>query len=53
MTPAALSLTAAAALTWVVVALAATPVWWIALVLLPYAVWLSVATSLAWWYAAQ
>jgi tryptophan-rich sensory protein len=53
LTPAALSLTAAAALTWVVLVLAATAVWWLSLVLLPYAVWLSLAASLAWWYAAQ
>ena len=53
LTPAALSLTAAAALTWLVLVLAATAVWWLALVLLPYAVWLSLATSLAWWYAAR
>ena len=53
LTPAALSLTASAALTWVVLVLAATAVWWLALVLLPYAVWLSLAASLAAWYAAQ
>ena len=53
LTPAALSLTAAAALTWVVLVLAAAAVWWLSLVLLPYAVWLSLAASLAWWYAAQ
>jgi translocator protein len=53
LTPAALSLTAAVALTWVVLVLAAAAVWWLALVLLPYAVWLSLAASLAWWYAAQ
>ena len=53
LTPAAVSLTAAAALNWGALVLAATAVWWLAVVLLPYAVWLSLATSLAWWYAAQ
>jgi translocator protein len=52
LTPAALSLTAAAILTWVVLVLAAGAVWWLGLVLLPYSVWMSLATSLAWWYAS-
>lgn len=53
LTPAALSLTAAAILTWVVLVLAAGAVRWLGLVLLPYSVWVSLATSLAWWYAAR
>lgn len=53
LTGAALSLTAAAVLTWVVLALSAQVVGWTGLLLLPYAVWVSLATSLAWWYAAN
>jgi tryptophan-rich sensory protein len=53
LTSAAVSLTAAAILTWVVLVLAGVAVWWVGLVLLPYSVWVSLASSLAWWYAAR
>lgn len=48
---AAVSLTVASVLTWGLVAVAAQAQWWVGLVLLPYAVWLSVATTLAYGYA--
>lgn len=48
---AALSLTVASVLTWGLVAVGASAVWWIGVLLLPYAVWLSIATTLAYGYA--
>jgi translocator protein len=50
---AAVALGAAAVLTWALVAVAASGVWWTGLLLVPYAVWMSVATSLSAWYAAH
>lgn len=44
---AAVLLGAAAVLTWVLVALAVRAVGWLGAILVPYAVWMSVATSLA------
>ena len=49
----AVSLAVAAALTWVLLVLAARVVGWTGVLLTPYAVWLSIATSLAFWYAAN
>jgi len=48
---AAISLTVAAVLTWALVAVAFDASLWIGILLIPYAVWLSVATSLAFGYA--
>lgn len=53
LTGAALALSAAAVLTWVVLMMSARLVPWTGLVLTPYAIWVSLATSLAWWYAAN
>lgn len=50
---AALGLAVAAVLTWVLVFLAARGIWWTGVLLAPYAVWMSVATSLSIWYAAK
>jgi len=49
--PAAAVLAVGAAAAWLLVALAARAVPWTGLVVLPYAVWLSVATALAFAYA--
>ena len=49
--PATVALAAAAVLTWVLVALVARSLPWAAVVLAPYAVWLSVATALSVQYA--
>lgn len=48
---AAVSLTVASALTWALVAVGASAVWWVGVLLLPYAVWLSIAATLAYGYA--
>lgn len=48
---AAVSLTVASLLTWALVAVAAQAQWWIGTLLLPYAGWLSIATTLAYGYA--
>lgn len=48
---AAISLTVAATLTWVLVVVAFTAQPWVGILLIPYAVWLVVATSLAYGYA--
>ncbi len=48
---AAISLTVAAVLTWALVAVAFDAQLWVGMLLIPYAVWLSVATSLAFGYA--
>lgn len=48
---AAVSLTVASALTWALVAVGSSAVWWVGVLLLPYAVWLTVATTLAYGYA--
>ncbi len=50
---AAFALAAAAVLTWVLVFVAASGIWWTGLLLAPYAVWMSVATSLSVWYSAH
>ncbi len=47
---AAMSLTVASALTWALVAVGAGAMWWVGLLLLPYAVWLTTATTLAYGY---
>ncbi|QNN51485.1 tryptophan-rich sensory protein [Nocardioides mesophilus] len=49
----AVSLGIAAALTWVLLVLAAGVVGWTGVLLAPYAVWVSLATSLAVWYAVE
>jgi tryptophan-rich sensory protein len=49
---AALALTACAVLTLVPVALAFAQRWWLGAALIPYLLWLGIATSLAWGYAA-
>lgn len=49
--PAALCLTGAAVLTWVLLAFSARTEPWFGLALAPYACWVSVATALAWSYA--
>ncbi len=48
---AAVSLTVAAVLTWALVVVAFDAQLWVGILLIPYAVWLSVATSLAYGYA--
>ncbi len=48
---AAISLTVAAVLTWALVAVASAAQLWVGILLIPYSVWLSVATSLAYGYA--
>lgn len=48
---AAASLTLAAVLVWFLVIVAYNSVIWIGVLLTPYAVWMSLATSLAWGYA--
>lgn len=53
LTAAAVSLAGAAVLTWAVLGLAARVVGWLGLLLTPYAVWVTLATSLAVWYAAN
>lgn len=53
LTASAVSLALAAVLTWVVLFLAARVVGWVGLLLTPYAVWVTLATSLAFWYAAN
>lgn len=53
LTAAAVSLAVAAVLTWAVLLLAARVVGWLGLLLTPYAVWVTLATSLAFWYAAN
>lgn len=50
---AAVALAGATVLTWVVLVLSARIVAWTGLLLTPYAVWVSLATSLAFWYAAN
>ncbi len=50
---AAWSLAAASALTWVVLVMSARLVPWTGLLLTPYAVWVTLATTLAFWYAAN
>jgi len=49
--PAALAIAAASLLTWAVLLMAARIVWWTGLALTPYALWLTLAVSLAFWYA--
>ena len=49
--PAAVAIAAASLLTWAVLLMAARIVWWTGLVLVPYALWLTLAVSLAFWYA--
>ncbi|MEO5852431.1 MAG: TspO/MBR family protein [Nocardioides sp.] len=53
LTASALALGVAAVLTWVLVVVAARGIAWTGLLLTPYAVWMTVATSLAAWYAAH
>lgn len=53
LTASAVALGAAALLTWVVLAMSARVVGWTGLLLTPYAVWVTLATSLAVWYAAN
>ncbi len=48
---AAISLTFAALPTWGLVVVAFNEQWWVGILRIPYAVWLSVATSLAYGYA--
>lgn len=50
---AAVSLAAAASLTWVILVMSARLVPWTGLLLTPYAVWVTLATTLAFWYAAN
>lgn len=45
------SLTVAGVLTWALVVLAAGVHWWLGVLLIPYAVWLTIATTLAYGYA--
>lgn len=49
--PAAVAIAAASLLTWGVLFMAARIVWWTGLALTPYALWLTLAVSLAFWYA--
>ncbi len=49
----AAALAAAAVLTWVVLVMAARILPWTGLLLTPYAVWVSLATSLAVWYSVN
>lgn len=51
LTPSAVSLAAAAAVTWVVLGLTSRVIGRWALLLVPYAIWVSLATSLAIWFA--
>lgn len=53
LTGSAIALGVAAVLTWVVLVMASRVVGWTGLLLTPYAVWVSLATSLAVWYAAN
>ena len=53
LTGSAAALAAAAALTWVVLAMAARMVPWTGLALAPYALWVTLATTLGFWYAAN
>ena len=53
LTAAAVALAVAAVLTWVLVVVAARGVTWTGVLLTPYALWMTVATSLAAWYAAH
>lgn len=48
---AALALSVSALLTWGVLLMSARIVWWAGLALTPYALWLTLAVSLAFWYA--
>lgn len=50
---AAWSLAGAALLTWVLLAMSARLVPWTGLLLTPYAVWVTLATTLAFWYATN
>lgn len=50
---AAWSLAVASVLTWLLLVLSARLVTWTGLLLTPYAVWVTLATSLAFWYAAN
>ncbi len=47
---AASSLTLASVLTWLLVVIAFNSVVWVGVLLIPYAVWMTVATSLSWGY---
>jgi tryptophan-rich sensory protein len=49
--PAAVAIAAASLLTWGVLLMSARIVWWTGLALTPYALWLTLAVSLAFWYA--
>ena len=49
--PAAAAIAVAALLTWALVLMASRVVWWTGLALTPYALWLTLAVSLAFWYA--
>jgi len=49
--PAAIAIAAASLLTWAVLLMASRIVWWTGLALAPYALWLALAVSLAFWYA--
>jgi len=51
--PAAAAIAAASLLTWGVLLMSARIVWWTGLALTPYALWLTHAVSLAFWYAAN
>ena len=48
---AAVAIAGASILTWAVLLMAARIVWWTGLALTPYALWLTLAVSLAFWYA--
>ncbi|MGB3685159.1 MAG: TspO/MBR family protein [Ornithinimicrobium sp.] len=48
---AASSLTLATVLSWLLVLIAFNSVVWVGILLIPYAIWMSVATSLSWGYA--
>ncbi|MFP5253828.1 MAG: tryptophan-rich sensory protein [Actinomycetes bacterium] len=49
--PAAVALAMSSLLTWVVLLMASRVVWWTGLALAPYALWLTLSVSLAFWYA--
>lgn len=49
--PAAVALAVASLLTWGMLLMASRIVWWTGLALTPYALWLTLAVSLAFWYA--
>lgn len=53
LTTSALALAAAALLTWLVLVLTYRIRRWAGLILIPYGVWLTLATSLAAWYAVE